>query len=100
MLDGWIWQSIYLQSEGCLTVKAAKAFINVSDVSYKKCTLLWYTKKEHIDSQIICLLPQKKCFLGLPNLGTQIRCAQNWYTTVQTESKIPPAMSTYISKEN
>ena len=26
---------------------------------------------------------KKKKFPGLPNLGAQIRCAQNWYTTVQ-----------------
>ena len=29
----------------------------------------------------------KKNFPGLPNLSTQIRCAQNWYTTVQIDPK-------------
>ena len=31
-------------------------------------------------------------FLGLPNLGTQIRCPQNWYTVVQTDLKYPLLM--------
>ena len=30
-----------------------------------------------------------KNFPGLPNLGTPIRCAQNWYTTVQMNLKYP-----------
>ena len=30
----------------CLSVKAIKASISVSNVSYKNCILLWYTKKE------------------------------------------------------
>ena len=31
-------------------------------------------------------------FLGLPNLGTQIRCAQNWYTAVQGDLTYPLSM--------
>ena len=46
MLDPWICQSVCLQNYDCLTVKAAQASINVSNISYKSCTLLWYTKKE------------------------------------------------------
>ena len=30
----------------CLTVKAVKASINVSIVSHKSCTNLWFAKKE------------------------------------------------------
>ena len=30
-------------------------------------------------------------FPGLPNLGAQIRCAQNWYPAVQTHLKYPLA---------
>ena len=31
----------------------------------------------------------KSFFPGLPNLGAQIRCAQNWYSAVQTDLKYP-----------
>ena len=31
----------------------------------------------------------KMFYSGLPNLVAQIRCAQNWYTTVQTDLKYP-----------
>ena len=47
VLDPWICQPICLQSSDCLTVKAVKASINVPNVSYKSCTLLWYAKKEN-----------------------------------------------------
>ena len=33
----------------------------------------------------LCLLLQKKYSSGLPNLGTQIRCAQNRYISAQTD---------------
>ena len=35
------------------------------------------------------LLSRKMFFPGLHNLGAQIRCAQNWYITVQTDLKYP-----------
>ena len=37
----------------------------------------------------ICLLSQNKFFPGLPNLGAQIRCAQDRYTAVKTDLKYP-----------
>ena len=45
-LDPWICQSVCLAAKLRLTVKAVKASINVSNVSYKCCTFVWYTKKE------------------------------------------------------
>ena len=50
--------------------------------------VLWYAKKKKsIYTKYFCLL----CLLfpGLPNLGFQIRCAQNWYTTDQIDLKYP-----------
>ena len=46
MLDPWICRSICIESYNSLTVKAAKASINVSKVSYKSRTHPWYDKKE------------------------------------------------------
>ena len=46
MLNPWICQFVSLQSLHCLTVKAVEASINVSNVSYKRCALLWYAKNE------------------------------------------------------
>ena len=46
VLNPWICQFVSLQSLHCLTVKAVEASINVSNVSYKSCTLLWYAKNE------------------------------------------------------
>ena len=45
----------------------------------------------------LCLLSQKRnVFPGLPDLGTQIRWAQNWYTAVQTDLKYPPVKNDNI----
>ena len=58
-----------------VTVKAVRASINVSNISYKSCTLLCYVKKE---KYMYLLSPKKKKILsGLLHLGAQIRCAQN-----------------------
>ena len=35
-------------------------------------------------------------FFFSPNLGGQIRCAQNQYTTVQTNIKYPPGKSYFL----
>ena len=40
-------------------------------------------------TQNICLLSENLFFPDLPNLGTQIRCAQNWYIAVKTSQNIP-----------
>ena len=45
-------------------------------------------KKKSIYTKYLCLLSQK-FFPGLPNLGSQNRCALNQYTTVQTDLKYP-----------
>ena len=45
--------------------------------------------KMKVFTQNICLLSQKNFSLGLPNLGAQIICAQNWYTAVQMDLKYP-----------
>ena len=75
VLDSWICQFIGLQSllSDCLTIKAVKASINVSNVSYKSCALLWYAKKKSIYTKYLCLLWQKVFFPSLPNLSTQVR---------------------------
>ena len=96
MLDPWICQCVCLQSYDCLTVKAVKASINVSNVSYKSCSLNWYAKKEKYLHEIYMFTFTKHFPPGLPNLGAQIRCAQNpnrcaqnRYTAVQTDQKYP-----------
>ena len=61
----------------------------MSNISYKSCTLLWNAKKEKYLHEISIFTLIKKFFPGLPNLGAQIRCAQNWYTAVQTDLKYP-----------
>ena len=38
--------SLHVYKAKTVTVKAVRASINVSKVSYKSCTLLWYAKKE------------------------------------------------------
>ena len=58
-----------------LTEKPVKASINVSSVSYKSCTLLWYAKKEKCSHKISV------------SQSTQIRCAQNQYPAVQSDLK-------------
>ena len=87
MLGPWTRQSVCLQSLNYLTVKAAKASINVSKVSYKGCTLFWYAKKKVFARN--WFLFRRSFFPGLPNLGSQIRCAQNRYTAVQIDLKYP-----------
>ena len=60
---------------------------------YTSCML----KKKCIYMKYLCLLLQKKYSSGLPNLGTQIRCAQNRYISAQTDLKYPhPLASPYI----
>ena len=54
---------VCLKSLHCLTVKAAKASINVSNISYKSCTLLWYTKKEKQLHKISIFTFTKKLFI-------------------------------------
>ena len=46
-------------------------------------------KKESNYMKYLCLLSQKKYFPGLPNLGTQISCVENRYTTAQKDLKYP-----------
>ena len=68
-----------------LNAKAIKASINVSNISCKSCTLLWYTKKETYLHEISMFT-----FIFFPRLlGAHIRCAQNQYTTVQIDLKYP-----------
>ena len=75
MPDPVICQAVCLQTvKGFLTVKAVRATINVSNISYKSCTLLQYAKKS-IYSKYLYFY--KEIFLpDLPNLGAQIRCAK------------------------
>ena len=47
-------------------------------------------KKKSIYKKHLCLLSLEIFPPGLPNLGSKIRCAQNWYTAVQI-IKVPPA---------
>ena len=44
-------------------------------------------KKKSICMKYLYLFSQKKFSPGLPNLGAQIKCAQNRYTAVQTNLK-------------
>ena len=46
VLDPWICQPVCLQNYDCMTVKVVKSSINVSNFSYKSCTLLWYAREE------------------------------------------------------
>ena len=62
MLDTWIYQSVCLQSYNCLTVEAVKASTDVSNVSYKSCTLLWYAEKENHLHKISMFTFTKKVF--------------------------------------
>ena len=49
-------------------------------------------KKKSIYTKYFCLLSsQEFLFPGLPNLGSQIRFAQNRYTTDQIDLKYPTA---------
>ena len=83
VFDPWFCQSVCLPAKLRLTVKAVKPSINKSNISYKSCTLLWYTIKEKYSHEIFMFTFTKKVFFpGLPNLSTQIRCAKNQYTTV------------------
>ena len=47
-------------------------------------------KKKSIHAKYLCLLPQEIFYPGLPNLGSQIRCAQNRYNRYANRPKIPP----------
>ena len=71
-----------------MTVKAVKASINVSNVSYMSCALLCMLIKK-LFTQNIYVYFCKRFFPGIPNLGTQIRCAQNRYTAFQSDLKYP-----------
>ena len=56
-------------------------------------------EKKSIYMKYICLFhKKKKKFPGLTNLGTLIRCAQNWYTAVQMDEI--PSGSDFISHTN
>ena len=46
-------------------------------------------KKKGIYTKYLCLLSQTFFFQDLPNLGTQIRCAQNQYAAFQMGLKYP-----------
>ena len=81
-----------------MTVKAVKASINVSNLSYKSYTLLWYAKKEKYLHKISMFTFANFFFPGLPNLGAKIRCAQNRYTAVQTDPNTPYNYSVYLHK--
>ena len=56
-------------------------------------------KKESIYMKYLCLLSENFFFPGLPNLGTQIICAQNQYTAVQTDLKYTPGLSKILSSK-
>ena len=77
------------QSEDFLIVKAVKASINVSNVSYKSCTLLCSAEKEKCLHKISVYFYKTFFSPGLRNIGAQIRCAQNRQTAVQTDVKYP-----------
>ena len=73
MILGFVSLSLYKAK----AAKAVKASIDVYNVSYKSCALLWYAKKkESIYTKYLYLL-SKKMFLGLtefvhPNYVTTI----------------------------
>ena len=48
------------------------------------CVILYAKKGKYLNE-----ISHKKISSGLPVLGTQIRCAQNWYTAVQMDIKYP-----------
>ena len=89
VLDPWICQPVCLQNYDFMTVKVVKSSINVSNFSYKSCTLLWYAREEESFTRNNSVYFHKKKFPSLPNMGTQIRCAQSRYKTVQTDLKYP-----------
>ena len=61
-----------------IPMQVCKTCINVPNVSYKSCTLLWYFKKEkYLHKIALFTFTQKSFFPGLPNLAAQIRCTQN-----------------------
>lgn len=55
-------------------------------------------EKKSIYMKYLCLFYKKKKFPDLTNLGTLIRCAQNWYTAVQMDEI--PSGSDFISHTN
>ena len=66
-------------------------------------TLRAYSKKimmreKKVHEILMFILQKKKKFPGLTNLGTLIRCAQNWYTAVQMDEI--PSGSDFISHTN
>ena len=67
--------------------KAIKAFINASNVSWGVAHVFGMLKKK--STQNIYVTFTKRFPPGLLNLGAQIRCAWNQYTTVQTDLKYP-----------
>ena len=92
----WTCQTVCLLNYNCLTVKAVKASINVSNISYKSYTLLWYKTEKYLHQ--ISMFTFTIFSPGSPNLGTQIRCAQNQYTTVQVDLKHPHIHSPTLTK--
>ena len=53
----------------------------------KSCTCLWFAKKEKYTKYLGYF--HKFFSPGLLNLGAQITCASNQYTTVQMDLKYP-----------
>ena len=69
-----------------------KASINVSNVSCKSCTLLWYVRKvKHLHE--ISVYFHNFFYQAYLIWGAQIRCAHNQYTAVQTDKKLSPVWS-------
>ena len=68
MILGFVSLSLYKAK----AAKAVKVSIDVYNVSYKSCALLWYAKKKRAFTQNIYIYFQKKCFSDLLNLDTQI----------------------------
>ena len=82
VLDPSICHSLWLlrlsNSRSCLEV-----FINVSNVSYKSCALLWFAKKGKY------LLQKSVCFHLPPPPPKKKKKKKNWYATIQMVLKYP-----------
>ena len=63
----------------------------MSNVGNKSCALLWDAKREKYLHEIpmFTFRLRKNIFKALPNLGTQIICAQNQCTAVKMTQKYP-----------
>ena len=87
VLDPWIYQSVCLQSYNCLTLKLSKLWLMYLTFYVRVVNFFALLKRTNIYKNYLCLLPEKMFPPSLPNLGSQIRCVQNQYTTVQTDLK-------------